>query len=101
MLFRSAFSELISQLIQMSGEAGADIAGMQSNLGIAQERLAKASERITLQQNVLERRIGEAEGVDAAKAAMNLSTITSQLEASYAVTARLQKLSLLNYLPVT
>jgi len=96
----AAFSKLTSQLIQMSGEAGADIAGTQSNLGIAQERLAKASERISLQQNFLERRIGEAESVDAAKAAMYLSTITSQREAYYAVTARLQKLSLLNYLPV-
>jgi len=96
-----AFSALTNKPAQAAGEAGSDVAGMESNRSIAQARLAKASERISLRQNFLERRIGEAESVDAAKAAMNLSTSTLQLEASDAVTARLQKLSLPNDLPVT
>jgi flagellar hook-associated protein 3 FlgL len=95
-----AFSELSKTLVQASGEASSSITGMQSKLGISQERLAKASDRIVVQQNILEQRIGQAESVDTAKAATSLSTITAQLEASYAVTARLQKLSLLNYLPL-
>jgi flagellar hook-associated protein 3 FlgL len=96
-----AFTELTKKLVQVTGEVGSSITGMQSLIGISQERLAKASDRIVVQQNVLERRIGELEGADPAKAATSLSTITAQLEASYAVTARLQKLSLLNYLPLT
>lgn len=95
-----AFSGLTKMLIQVSGEAGGEITGMQSRLGIAEERLAKANSRIVLRQNLLERWIGEAESVDVAKSATSLSIITSQLEASYAVTTRLQKLSLLNYLPL-
>ncbi len=96
-----AFAVLVKKLVQVTGEVGSDITSMQSTIGISQERLAKASDRIALQQNIFEQRIGEAESVDSSATAVTLNMIIAQLEASYAVTARMQKLSLLSYLPFT
>ena len=94
-----AFSTLTSKLINVAGAVAANMSGVQSAVGVSQERLAKASDRIVLQMDYLERQIGGLENVDMAKASIELNTVSTQLQASYAVTSRLQNLSLLNYLP--
>lgn len=93
-----AFDNLASRITTDAGDAIQDLLRAQSELGVAQERLAKASERISIERSLIEETIGRAEGVDSYEAAIRLTTLTTQLEASYAVTARMQQLSLLNYL---
>lgn len=93
-----AYETFMAHVGELVGGVSAGIARAQSRLGIVEERLAKASERITIERSALERGIGEAEGVDAYEAATRLTSMMNALEASYSVTARLQGLSLLNYL---
>lgn len=94
-----AFSALMSKLINVTGTVSANLSGIQAAVGVSQERLAKANDRIVLQMNYLERQIGNLENVDTAKASIDLNAVSQQLQASYTITLRLQNLSLLNYLP--
>ena len=52
----------------------------------------------TTQVDLFERHILDLEGVDPAEAATRVADLTQHIETSFALTARLQQLSLLNYL---
>lgn len=93
-----AYEVVASRIAQTSSEGGHNIAASQARVGVVEERLAQANERIAIEQKTLELRIGELEGVDSFEAADRLSLLETRIEASYAVTARLQRLTLLNYL---
>lgn len=94
----AAFASLASHVAKSAGEAAAELADMQSTAGIVQERVTRAGERLALQRTVLEKAVGELEAVDVAEASTRLTLLMTKLETSYALTARLQKLSLLTYL---
>ena len=92
------FEVLATRIANTASEAGHDIAAAQARVGVVEERLAQASERIALEKQTLEGRIGEIEGVDAYEVADRLSLLMTRIEASYSVTARMQQLTLLNYI---
>lgn len=89
---------LSTRLVETTNSAVYDIVRQQSEIGIGQERLTQANERISIEQQALERRVSGAEEVDPYEVAERLGLMMSRIEASYSVTARLQKLSLMNYL---
>ncbi len=97
-LSAETFDAFAGRISAQAGAAASEIARVQSRLGIAQERLAKASERTTTAKSVIEERIGRLEEVDVFEAATRLNTTANALEASYAITARLQGFTLLKYL---
>jgi flagellar hook-associated protein 3 FlgL len=80
------------------GEAIADIGRVQSETGVIQQRVTKASERLQMQADVFEKTIGKMEGVDPYEASTRVTALLEQIEVSYALTARLQKLSLAKFL---
>lgn len=92
------FEVLAGRIANTASEGGHNVAAAQARVGVAEERLAQASERIDLERQALELRIGELEGVDAYEVADRLSLLMTRIEASYSVTARMQQLTLLNYL---
>src|SRR5690606_7477812 len=92
------FEVLAMRIANTASEAGHDIAATQARVGVVEERLAQANERIALEKQALEGRIGEIEGVDAYEVADRLSLLMTRIEASYSVTARMQQLTLMNYL---
>lgn len=92
------FGVVAARIANTSSEGGYNVVATQARVGVAQERLAQANERIALEKGALETRIGELEGVDAYKVADRLSLLMTRIESSYAVTARMQQLTLLNYL---
>ncbi len=89
---------MASRIANVASEAGHSIVTTESRVGVAQERLAQANERIAIEKQALEGRIGELEGVDSYKVADRLSLLMTRIESSYAITARMQQLTLLNYL---
>ena len=89
---------LSTRLVETTNSAVYDIVRQQSEIGMGQERLTQANERISIEQQALERRVSGAEEVDPYEVAERLGMMMSRIEASYSVTARLQKLSLMNYL---
>ncbi len=95
-----AYKAVIDQAVQAVGEAIKGLTTLQAGLGTAQERVANANERMSIQINVMTTHIGALEAVDPAEASTRVSQLLTQIETAYAMTARLQQLSLLNYLPV-
>lgn len=81
------------------GEGLADIADLQAEAGIAENRVEKATERVTSQVDVFNTHINDLEGVDPFEAATRVSELLTQIETSYALTARIQQLSLIRHLP--
>lgn len=93
---RAALYERSTALI---AEAVPDIAKTQSEVGVAENRIKDANERVSAQIDLFKTFITDLEGVDAYEAATKVNELLTQIETSYALTARIQQLSLLNYLP--
>ena len=81
----------------LAGEATDGLTSLQASLGSTQTRVKDAAERQHLQQDILDQRIGTLEGVDPAEAKVHIDTLTTQIEMSYSLTAKLLQMSILNY----
>jgi len=89
---------IIARAVELVGEAIGDIAVLQSQTGIVEKRVTDASDRIKMQADLFERAIIDMEGVDPYEAANRVEDLRSHLETSYALTARIQQLSLLRFM---
>ncbi len=92
------FKTVIDNAVRLAGEAIQGVTTVQAALGIAQERIAGANERMERQASVMADYLDGLEGVDPFEAASRVTELTTRLETAYALTARLERLSLLNYL---
>jgi len=93
-----AYSVIVNEATRLIGEAVQEIATVQAHLGNSQERVKLANDKMTRQIAVLEGRIGDLETVDPYEASTRLMSIMTQIEVSYQLTARIQRLSLINHL---
>lgn len=94
----SARKALLTRAVSLVGEAIADIANLSAKTGIVENRVTNASERISMQADLFETSIQDLEGVDPYVASTRVSTLLQQIETSYALTARIQQLSLVKFL---
>jgi flagellar hook-associated protein 3 FlgL len=94
------YQTVLDKAAALAGEAIQDLTNLQATLGSAQERVSKANDRMSIQINLVTNHIGALEGVDMNEVSTRVSTLLTQIEAAYAMTARIQQLSLLNYLPL-
>ncbi|VVT32152.1 flagellar hook-associated family protein [Rhizobium sp. EC-SD404] len=92
---RAALSDSV---ISMAGSAITSIDEQRAELGVAEMRVTKANVSLRTQKDIVAVYIGELEGVDPYEAATRMNTLLTQMEASYALTARIQQMSLLNFL---
>jgi flagellar hook-associated protein 3 FlgL len=67
-------------------------------LGTVQNRSLAGERALTVQTSILNTRINDLELVDKEETSVRLNTALTQLETTYAVTSRMQGLSLLNYI---
>ncbi|TPL12470.1 flagellar hook-associated family protein [Mesorhizobium sp. B2-4-14] len=95
---QAAKDTIITRSQSLVGEALSGIGQVQSETGIVQKRVSDASDRMKTQVDLFERHILDLEAVDPAEAATRVADLTQHIETSFALTARLQQLSLLNYL---
>lgn len=97
-LSAAAFEKTVDKSLALLVEAQRDIGAEQSRLGISQQVL-KSSSRATekLTASTLEA-IRALESVDPYEAATRVNALMTQLESSYAVTGRISRMSLLNYI---
>lgn len=93
-----ARSALADKLVGYAGSAISGLDGERANLGVAQSRVAKADDALSAQKDVMSIYIGELEGVDPYEASTRMNTLLTQMEASFALTSRIQQMSLINYL---
>jgi len=99
-LNQSAFQAVVDTAARTVSEAVRGISELQSSLGTAQERVEHANGRMSIQIDIMAHHIGVLEGVDPYEASNRLAGLLAQVETAYAMTARIQKLSLLDYLPI-
>jgi flagellar hook-associated protein 3 FlgL len=98
-LNQAAYQTVVDKATLVISDALQGITGLQAKLGSAQERVKGANERMSIQIDIMANHIGALEGVDPYEASSRLSSLLAQVETAYAMTARIQQLTLLNYLP--
>lgn len=89
---------IIDKAAALVSSALAGVATVQSRLGLSQGRIDASDTQLTAEGLVLAARIADMRHADPYEAASAINTLTVQLQSSYAATARLQAMSLANYL---
>lgn len=97
-LEQGAFEVVIDEAVALASGAIQDFSELQSRLGVSEQRVADANERMGIQINILTTQVNSLEAVDPNEAATRVSSLLTQIESSYALTARIMGLSILNYL---
>lgn len=97
-LGQGARDAVLTRANELLGEVVVDLANEQSLAGLAEQRIAAASDRLSLQMDLFANSVSSLEGVDPYAAATHVNSLLTQIEVSYALTARIQQLSLLRYL---
>jgi flagellar hook-associated protein 3 FlgL len=97
-LNETAFAALAETAAKLAGEAIQELTAVQARLGTSAERVSSSNTKMTAQQNVLNTQIDNLEAVDPFEAATRVTTLMTQLQTAYALTARVQQLTILNYL---
>lgn len=92
----AAYETVVNRAVSVSNEAIYDFSGLQAKLGVAQQRTTDASERMSIQLDILATQVTTLEGVDRNEAAVRVYELLTQMESSYALTARIMGLSILN-----
>jgi flagellar hook-associated protein 3 FlgL len=93
-----AFKGLIDASLNSSGIARRGLTAAQANLGLAEERVSDARARLGEMETVFSRSLNDLEATDPFDVAARINTLLTGIEATYAMTARLQRLSLVNFL---
>src|SRR5262245_11508945 len=94
----TARKTLLNRAVSLVGEGIADVANLAAKTGIVENRVKNASDRINMQSDLLQKNIIDLEAVDPYEASTRVSTLLQQIESSYALTARIQQLSLVKFL---
>jgi flagellar hook-associated protein 3 FlgL len=95
---QAAMQSLMDTAILSVGDAINDLAGVGAKLGTAQELTSNATSRLKVQGDILTKQVTAMEKVDQTEASVRVTNLQTQLEMSLALTARIQNLSILNYL---
>src|SRR5262249_46293782 len=97
-LNQGTYQKVVDQATKLTSEAVQGLTTLAGGWGRGQQRVREANTRMGAQRDVITNHIGALESVDPYEAASRLSALMTQLETAYSMTARLQKLTLLNYL---
>ncbi|CAN7212614.1 flagellar hook-associated family protein [Rhizobium sp. LjRoot30] len=92
---RQAANRKMNQFIA-AGIDGVDVD--RGKLGLSEERIEKANDSLNAQQTIIKTYLGDLEGVDGYEAATRVKNLLALVDASYTLTARIQQLSLVNFL---
>jgi flagellar hook-associated protein 3 FlgL len=97
-LSAAAKGALVDKASGLVSDALTDSAAQQADLGLTQNKVSNATDRIKSQVDLFQRNLQDLEGVDPYEASTRITSLLGQLEASYSLTARMQQLSLVNFL---
>lgn len=94
----AAYKKWLDEAIGAIQKGTSELERYEATLGNQQSLIKDTLARQENLKTIYNNRIVDIEGVDAYEAGLRMESMTKQLETSYAVTARLKNLSLLNYL---
>jgi flagellar hook-associated protein 3 FlgL len=89
----TAASSLVSEGID-------SMTNVQAELGSAQSAVTDANDSMSSQLTILQERVGNLDDVNSNSTAVQISSLTNQIQMAYELTSRLQQLNLAQYLPV-
>jgi len=92
------YGAVMNKVVDITSQAIGELNVLSGKIGVTQQRIEIASDKLIVQKDSFERLVGSKENVDAYEVATRVSVLTNQLEASYTLTARLQQLSLVRFL---
>lgn len=93
-----AQSVLVDKAIAFAGEAITGMNDIRTTLGISQNRVAKANELLQVQADLTQIYVSKMEEVDVYEASTRVNALMTQVETSYSITSRIQRLNLIDYL---
>jgi flagellar hook-associated protein 3 FlgL len=76
------------------------ITSTEAGVGASLQRVSDATTSMSSQTSILQTQIGNLDNVDTSAVATQLTTLSTQLQVAYELTAQLQKMTLAQYLPV-
>ena len=94
----AAGAAVIKTAMGLVSGAVTNLTTLQAGVGITQTAITDANTTLTAQGDVIATQIDAMAGVDQTELSTRLAALQTQLNATYSVTAQLQKLSLVNYL---
>jgi flagellar hook-associated protein 3 FlgL len=89
---------LVEKAFTLVTEAILSLGDLQARTGIIEQRVSEASDRLNVQIDLFEKQIGNMLIVDPYEAQTRVSDLLGHIEVSYALTSRLQQLSLLRFI---
>lgn len=89
---------VLDRAATVAGAAVSGVVSLSAQLGVSKSRVDAADEALAKVSDLVDQRINVLEGVDPAEAKTRLDTMTTQLQMSYATTAKVMQLSILNYI---
>lgn len=93
-----AYTKWVDAAVSAISAGSTGLLDSETQVSTVAARLETQNERIADRAILYKTRLLELDGVDAYEAASNVTTLQTQLEASYTVSARLSNLSFLNYM---
>ncbi|MEH0071248.1 flagellar hook-associated family protein [Pannonibacter sp. Pt2-lr] len=93
-----AYKTILDKAITVLGDAVVGVTNAKGKLGLVEERVTETNDRLKTQTDILNKRVLILEHIDPEETSVQLNTALTQLETTYAVSARMQNLSILNYL---
>lgn len=95
---QSTFQAVSDKALLLVAGAVADLASVGARLGTSQEQTTNATSRLKVQADIVTKQVNAMENVDPEEASVRVTTLQNQLEMSHALSAKIQRLSILNYL---
>ena len=99
-LSSSAQGAVASAATSLVAEGQAALTDTQTALGAVQSAVTDANSSMSSQLTLLQQQVNGLDDVDQSATAAKISSLTTQIQMAYELTARLQQLSLAQYLPV-
>lgn len=96
-----ARNAVISKATGLVNSAISGLTSLEAGVGTTQQAISSANDSMSAQMTTLKSHVSDLESVDTYSLSTQLSQLQTQLETSYALTNRLQQLSLTNYLSAT
>lgn len=97
-LNQSSFQTVIDNAVTAAGDAISGIGDIQSRIGLGQSQITSTNTKFDVNLSILDSEVTRTEGVDNAEVSSRINNLMMQLQASYTVTGRIAKLSLMNFM---
>jgi flagellar hook-associated protein 3 FlgL len=97
-LNQAAFEKVVDKAVAVSAASAQEIGLIAGELGTSEKLITDTTLQLKKRNEILNREIVSLEGVDQYEVSTRINLLTTQLEASYSITARINRLNLMNYL---